>query len=87
MGQDIVGQNFVGQDVVGALSLGQEVSGAGGSGAGSRESFFGFFGLNFDKKFQSFKNHVNIEKARQMSYRSYYNQVLYLILKPNQSFT
>ena len=55
--------------------------------------FFGFFsvffGLNFDKKFQSFKNHVNNEvlggqelpnntpnayKAQQMSYKSYYNQ-------------
>ena len=50
--------------------------------------FFGFFfGLNFDKKFQSFKNHVNNEvlggqelpnnilnayKALQMSYKSYY---------------
>ena len=48
-----------------------------------------FFGLNFDKKFQSFKNHVNNEvlggqelpnntpnayKAQQMSYKSYYNQ-------------
>ena len=46
-----------------------------------------FFGLNFDKKFQSFKNHVNNEvlggqelpnnilnayKALQMSYKSYY---------------
>ena len=48
-----------------------------------------FFGLNFDKKFQSFKNHVNNEvlggqelpnntlnayKALQMSYKSYFNQ-------------
>ena len=46
-----------------------------------------FFGLNFDKKFQPFKNHVNNEvlggqelpnnilnayKALQMSYKSYY---------------
>ena len=40
VGQDVVGQNFVGQDVTGAISLGQDVSGAGGSGAGSRESFY-----------------------------------------------
>ena len=48
-----------------------------------------FFGLNFDKKFQSFKNHVNNEvsggqelpnntlnayRALQMSYKSYFNQ-------------
>ena len=48
-----------------------------------------FFGLNFDKKFESFKNHVNNEvlggqelpnntpnayKAQQMSYKSYCNQ-------------
>ena len=47
------------------------------------------FGLNFDKKFQPFKNHVNNEvlggqelpnntlnayKALQMSYKRYYNQ-------------
>ena len=52
-------------------------------------TFSVFFGLNFDKKFQSFKNHVNNEvlggqelpnntpnayKAQQMSYKSYYNQ-------------
>ena len=51
--------------------------------------FFGFFGLNFDKKFQSFKNHVNNEvlggqelpnnilnayKALKMSCKSYFNQ-------------
>ena len=51
--------------------------------------FFGFFGLNFDKKFQPFKNHVNNEvsggqkfpnntlnayKAQQMSYKSYFDQ-------------
>ena len=50
-------------------------------------TFSVFFGLNFDKKFQSFKNHVNNEvlggqelpnnipnayKALQMSYKSYY---------------
>ena len=50
-------------------------------------TFLVFFGLNFDKKFQSFKNHVNNEvlggqelpnkilnayKALQMSYKSYY---------------
>ena len=49
-------------------------------------TFSVFFGLNFDKKFQSFKNHVNNEvlggqelpnnilnayKALQMSYKSY----------------
>ena len=49
-------------------------------------TFSVFFGLNFDKKFQSFKNHVNDEvlggqelpnnilnayKALQMSYKSY----------------
>ena len=48
-----------------------------------------FFGLDFDKKFQPFKNHVNNEvlggqelpsntlnayKALQMSHKSYYNQ-------------
>ena len=48
-----------------------------------------FFGLNFDKKFQPFKNHINNEvsggqelpnntlnanKALQMSYKSYFNQ-------------
>ena len=48
-----------------------------------------FFGLNFDKKFQTFKNHVNNEvsggqelpnntlnayKAQQMSYKSYFSQ-------------
>ena len=48
-----------------------------------------FFGLNFDKKFQPFKNHVNNEvsggqeppnnalnayKALQMSYKGYFNQ-------------
>ena len=52
-------------------------------------TFSVFFGLNFDKKFQSFKNHVNNDvlggqelpnntlnayKALQMSYKSYYNQ-------------
>ena len=52
-------------------------------------TFSVFFGLNFDKKFQSFKNHVNNEvsggqelpnntlnayKALQMSYKSYFNQ-------------
>ena len=52
-----------------------------------RGTFSVFFGLNFDKKFQSFKNRVNIEvlggqelpnnilnafKALQMSYKSYY---------------
>ena len=52
-------------------------------------TFSVFFGRNFDKKFQSFKNHVNNEvlggqelpnntlnayKAQQMSYKSYYNQ-------------
>ena len=51
--------------------------------------FFGFFGLNFDKKFQSFKNQVNNDvlggqelpnntfnayKAEQMSYKSDFNQ-------------
>ena len=51
--------------------------------------FFVFFGLNFNKKFQPFKNHVNKEvlgvqelpnntlnayKALQMSYKSYFNQ-------------
>ena len=51
--------------------------------------FWFFFGLNFDKKFQPFKNHVNNEvlggqllpnntlnayKALQMSHKSYYNQ-------------
>ena len=50
-------------------------------------TFSVFFGLNFDKKFQPFKNHVNNEvlggqelpnnifnayKALQMSYKSYY---------------
>ena len=50
-------------------------------------TFSVFFGLNFDKKFQSFKNHVinevlggqelpnnilNAYKALQMSYKSYY---------------
>ena len=50
-------------------------------------TFSVFFGLNFDKKFQSLKNHVNNEvlggqelpnnilnayKALQMSYKSYY---------------
>ena len=50
-------------------------------------TFSVFFGLNFDKKFQSFKNHVNNEvlggqelpnnilnafKALQMSYKNYY---------------
>ena len=60
-----------------------------------------FFGLNFDKKFQSFKNHVNNEvlggqelpnnilnayKALQMSYKSYYYQKEPLNKKPlNQS--
>ena len=52
-------------------------------------TFSVFFGLNFDKKFRPFKNHVNNEvlggqelpnntlnayKAQQMSYKSYYNQ-------------
>ena len=52
-------------------------------------TFSGFFGLNFDKKFWPFKNHVNIKvlggqelpnntlnayKALQMSLKSYYNQ-------------
>ena len=50
MGQDIVGQKFVGQDVAGAISLGQEVSGAGGSGAGSRESFYQSLHIPSDKR-------------------------------------
>ena len=52
-------------------------------------TFSVFFGLNFDKKFQPFKNHVNnvvlggqelpnntlnAYKALQMSHKSYYNQ-------------
>ena len=52
-------------------------------------TFSVFLGLNFDKTFQSFKNHVNNEvlggqelpdntlyayKALQMSYKSYFNQ-------------
>ena len=52
-------------------------------------TFSVFFGLNFDKKFQPFKNYVNNEvlegkelpnntlnayKALQMSYKSHYNQ-------------
>ena len=64
-------------------------------------TFSVFFGLNFDKKFQSFKNHVNNEvlggqelpnnilyayKALQMSYKSYYYQKEPLNKKPlNQS--
>ena len=64
-------------------------------------TFSVFFGLNFDKKFQSFKNHVNNEvlggqelpdnilnayKALQMSYKSYYYQKEQLSKKPlNQS--
>ena len=60
-------------------------------------TFSVFFGLNFDKKFQSFKNHVNNEvlvgqelpnnilnayKALQMSYKSYYYQKEPLNKKP-----
>ena len=64
-------------------------------------TFSVFFGLNFDKEFQSFKNHVNNEvlggqelpknilnayKALQMSYKSYYYQKEPLNKKPlNQS--
>ena len=64
-------------------------------------TFSVFFGLNFGKKFQSFKNHVNNEvlggqelpnnilnayKALQMSYKSYYYQKEPLNKKPlNQS--
>ena len=60
-------------------------------------TFSVFFGLNLDKKFQSFKNHVNNEvlvgqelpnnilnayKALQMSYKSYYYQKEPLNKKP-----
>ena len=64
-------------------------------------TFSVFFGLNFDKKFQPFKNHVNNEvlggqelpnnilnayKALQISYKSYYYQKEPLNKKPlNQS--
>ena len=60
-----------------------------------------FFGLNFDKKFQPFKNHVNNDvlggqelpnntlnayEALQMSHTSYYNQQEHLNKNPlNQS--